>query len=75
MAEVILSMGRQHLAVNGIVVATEGDKCRDPLWGATWEGSSLRGAARLINEKHWKNWHQRFTSVPDEGDEETLNVG
>jgi len=29
-AETILSMGRHHLLVNGFVVATEGDMCRDP---------------------------------------------
>ena len=28
-AEVILSMGRHHLKVGGVVLATEGDKCRD----------------------------------------------
>ncbi len=30
MLEIIYSMGRAHLMVNGIVVATEGDICRDP---------------------------------------------
>jgi hypothetical protein len=29
LAEVVLAMGRQHLRVAGVVVATEGDKCRD----------------------------------------------
>lgn len=29
LAEVIYSMGRCHLQVAGIVIATQGDKCRD----------------------------------------------
>lgn len=29
LAEVVLSMGRCHLRVGGVYLATEGDKCRD----------------------------------------------
>lgn len=62
-AEVILSMGRQHLTVRGVVVATEGDQCRDPLYLSYWDAEALKDAAKRINEGHWTNWEVRFNET------------
>lgn len=59
-AEVILSMGRQHLIVHGVCVATEGDISRDPMYPRFWDEKALEDAASLINEKRWSNWKERF---------------
>ena len=49
-AEVILRMGRQHLLIGGLVVATEGDLCRSPDLPRKWSPEMLRRVAELVNE-------------------------
>ena len=49
-ATVGFSLGRYILFVNGLVVAMEGDPCRDPhIDGSVWNKKSLDDAAKIIN--------------------------
>lgn len=48
-AEVVLRMGRQHLVIRGLVVATEGDLCRSPDLPRVWSTEMLRRVRDLVN--------------------------
>lgn len=50
-AEVILTMGRQHLVIRGLVVATEGDLCRDSELPRKWTGAMPKRVRDLINDE------------------------
>ena len=43
-------LGREYISVRGVIVAMEGDMCRDPNFGCrTWDRDSLRIATHRIN--------------------------
>ena len=42
----ILSLGRIHLTVAGVVVATEGDLCRDPGFGRVWTEQDIKAVVK-----------------------------
>lgn len=49
-AEVRVAMGRFFLRVSGVIVAVEGDPCRDPRFpDVVWTRAALNEAARIIN--------------------------
>lgn len=53
LAFVMCKMGRFHLFVAGVVVATQGDVCRDPeIDDHIWTDQSLEQAAQRINLLH-----------------------
>ena len=44
------SLGRSFLSVNGVVVAMEGDICRDPKYGNSWTEEDLIDIEKSFNE-------------------------
>ena len=43
-------LGREYISVRGVIVAMEGDMCRDPNFACrTWDRDSLRIATHRIN--------------------------